>query len=263
MVVIATAHPLPKCCEVSTGLGEARTSDEGIAVCSRCPHQEIMMHRSLSLVTALATVVSASGCTSATSYQTKGAVTGATAGGTVGALAGTPPARPRRAWRLARLVGGAGGAIIGHQMDQQAKEIHQNIPAAGVARVGEGMDVTFASALLFSENSAELTEQARRDLTPLAQSLQKYPNTNVLIVGHTDSTGAESENMALSERRAAATAHFLESQGVSRSRIRAQGRGASEPVAPSDTEADRQRNRRVEVAIYASDAFKTQAGKGQ
>ena len=216
------------------------------------------MKRSMLLVAAVATVAS-TGCSSATSHQTKGAVIGAVSGGTVGALIGTATGSTATGLVLGTLVGGAGGAIIGHQMDQQAKEIHRNIPGATVARVGEGMDVTFGSELLFSENSAVLTEQARRDLSSLAQSLQKYPNTNVLIVGHTDSTGSESENMALSQQRAAATAHFLESQGVSRSRIRATGRGASEPVAPSDTEADRQRDRRVEVAIFANDEFKAQA----
>jgi outer membrane protein OmpA-like peptidoglycan-associated protein len=216
------------------------------------------MKRTLLLAAAVATAVTANGCAS-TSHQTKGAVIGAASGGAVGGLVGAATGSTATGLVLGTLVGGAGGAIIGHQMDQQAKEIHRNIPGATVARVGEGMDITFASSLLFAENSDVLSEQARSNLTTLAQSLQKYPNTNVLIVGHTDSTGSESENMALSQRRAAATAHFLESQGVARSRIRAQGRGASEPVAPSDTEADRQRNRRVEVAIFANDEFKAQA----
>ena len=216
------------------------------------------MKRSILLVAALATVATANGCAS-TSNQTKGAVIGATSGGAVGSLIGHAAGSTATGLVLGALVGGAGGAIIGHQMDQQAKEIHHDIPAANVARVGEGMDVTFASAALFNENSAVLNEQARRDLTSLAQSLQKYPNTNVLIVGHTDSTGTNAENMALSQRRAAAAKNYLVSQGVSPSRIRAEGRGSAEPVAPSDTEADRERNRRVEVAIYASDAFKRQA----
>jgi outer membrane protein OmpA-like peptidoglycan-associated protein len=216
-----------------------------------------MMKRSILLVAALATV-SANGCAS-TSNQTKGAVIGAASGGTVGALIGNATGSTATGLALGTLIGGAGGAIIGHQMDQQAKEIHQNIPGATVARVGEGMDVTFASEVLFAPNSDVLNEQARSNLTTLAQSLQKYPNTNVLIVGHTDSTGSESHDMALSQRRAMATERYLTSQGVSRSRMRAEGRGASEPVAPNDTEADRQRNRRVEVAIFASDEFKRQA----
>jgi outer membrane protein OmpA-like peptidoglycan-associated protein len=214
--------------------------------------------RSIMIVAALATVASASGCAS-TSNQTKGAVIGATSGGAIGAMIGNATGSTATGLVLGTLVGGAGGAIIGHQMDQQAKEITNNVPNASVARVGEGMDVTFASSLLFAENSDVLTEQARANLTQLAQSLQKYPNTNVLIVGHTDATGTEANDMALSQRRATATKNYLATQGVARSRMRAEGRGSSEPVAPNDTEADRQQNRRVEVAIFASDAFKQQA----
>jgi outer membrane protein OmpA-like peptidoglycan-associated protein len=216
------------------------------------------MKRSVLLVAALATVATANGCAS-TSNQTKGAVIGATSGGAVGALIGSATGSTAVGLALGALVGGAGGAIIGHQMDQQAKEIKHNVPGATVARVGEGMDVTFASEALFNENSAVLSEQARSNLTSLAQSLQKYPNTNVLIVGHTDSTGTNAENMALSEQRAAAAKNYLASQGVAPARMRAVGRGAAEPVAPNDNDADRQRNRRVEVAIYASDEFKAQA----
>ena len=216
------------------------------------------MKRSITIVAALATVASASGCAS-TSNQTKGAVIGATSGGAIGAMIGNATGSTATGLVLGTLVGGTGGAIIGHQMDQQAKEITNNVPNASVARVGEGMDVTFASSVLFSENSDVLTEQARANLTQLAQSLQKYPNTNVLIVGHTDATGTEANDMALSKRRATATKNYLATQGVARSRMRSEGRGSSEPVAPNDNDADRQRNRRVEIAIYASDAFKQQA----
>ncbi|HEX7978937.1 MAG TPA: OmpA family protein [Gemmatimonadaceae bacterium] len=216
------------------------------------------MKRSIMLVAAMATVASTLGCAS-TSHQTKGAVIGATSGGAIGAVVGNATGSTATGLALGALVGGAGGAIIGHQMDQQAKDIQQNVPGATVARVGEGMDVTFASEVLFAENSDVLNEQARTNLTKLAQSLQKYPNTNVLIVGHTDSTGVASHDMRLSQRRAAATKNYLASQGVARSRIRSEGRGALEPVAPNDNEADRARNRRVEVAIFASEEFKRQA----
>jgi len=218
-----------------------------------------MMHRSLLLITTLATVVSASGCTSATTNQTKGAVIGATSGGTVGALVGNATGSTGKGAVVGAMVGGAGGAIIGHQMDQQAKEIQQNVPGAMVERVGEGVDVTFASATLFDSESDVLSESARANLSSLAQSLTKYPNTEVMIVGHTDSTGTEMNDMTLSTRRAKAAENYLASQGVSRSRMRSVGRGATEPVAPNDTEADRQRNRRVEVAIYANEQFRTQA----
>jgi outer membrane protein OmpA-like peptidoglycan-associated protein len=84
-----------------------------------------------------------------------------------------------------------------------------------------------------------------------------------MIVGHTDATGPDTYNMTLSERRAGAAASYLASQGVARGRLRSAGRGESEPVAPNDTEADRQKNRRVEVAIYANEAFKAQALRQQ
>ena len=216
------------------------------------------MKRSILLVAALATGVAASGCAS-TSNQTKGAVIGATSGGAIGAMIGNATGSTGTGAVLGAVLGGTGGAIIGHQMDQQAKEITSDIPSASVARVGEGMDVTFASALLFDANSDVLNEQARANLNTLAQSLQKYPNTNVLIVGHTDSSGSDANDMALSERRARATANYLKAQGVSPARMRSVGRGATEPVAPNDNEADRQRNRRVEVAIYANEAFRAQA----
>jgi outer membrane protein OmpA-like peptidoglycan-associated protein len=217
-----------------------------------------MMRRSLLLIPALATVVSAGGCASLNKKET-GAIIGAASGAAVGGMVGRANGSTAKGAIIGAAVGGTAGAVIGHQMDQQAKEIKHNVPGATVARVGEGVDVTLASALLFESNSDVLSEQARTNLTTLAQSLQKYPNTNVLIVGHTDSTGAEANDAALSERRAAATANFLAAQGVSRTRMRTLGRGANEPVAPNDNEADRQRNRRVEVAIYASDEFKAQA----
>jgi outer membrane protein OmpA-like peptidoglycan-associated protein len=148
-------------------------------------------------------------------------------------------------------------------MDQQAKEIKQNIPGAVVERVGEGLQVTFESGLLFDYDSDVLREAARKNLATLASSLEKYPNTDLMIVGHTDATGPDAYNMTLSERRAAAAANYLAAQGVTRTRLRSTGRGESEPIASNDTEADRQKNRRVEVAIYANEAFKAQALRAQ
>jgi len=216
------------------------------------------MKRSTIFIAALATVASANGCAS-TSNQTKGAVIGATSGGAIGAMIGNATGSTATGLALGTLIGGAGGAIIGHQMDQQAKEIINNVPSASVARVGEGMDVTFASATLFDANSTVLNQHARENLTTLAQSLQKYPNTNLLIVGHTDVSDTEANSMGLSERRAAAVKNYLATQGVSPARMRSEGRGSTEPVAASDNEVDRQQNRRVEVAIFASDDFKAQA----
>jgi outer membrane protein OmpA-like peptidoglycan-associated protein len=147
-------------------------------------------------------------------------------------------------------------------MDQQAKEIKQNIPGAVVERVGEGLQVTFESGLLFDYDSDVLRAPAKTNLSSLAASLDKYPGTDLLIVGHTDAQGSDSYNMTLSERRAAAAANYLVSQGVTRARLRSTGRGESEPVASNDSETDRQKNRRVEVAIYANETLKAKAASG-
>jgi len=158
-------------------------------------------------------------------------------------------------------AGGVVGGVIGHEMDQQAKELKQNIPGATVERVGEGITVTFASGLLYNFDSDRVLPTAGSNLSSLAKSLDKYPGTDLLIVGHTDQVGSESYNQSLSERRARSAADYLVSQGVNRGRIETQGKGESEPLATNDTEAGRATNRRVEVAIYASDAHKAEVAQ--
>jgi outer membrane protein OmpA-like peptidoglycan-associated protein len=156
------------------------------------------------------------------------------------------------------VIGGAAGAIIGHQMDQQAKELQQDIPGATISRVGEGIAVTFASGILFPFNSTEILSDGKTNLTSLANSLEKYPNSDILIVGHTDSVGTDAYNLDLSQRRAAAASAYLQSQGVPASRLHATGKGESEPIQSNDTDAGRAQNRRVEIAIYASEAYRNQ-----
>ena len=219
------------------------------------------MNRSLVIIPTLAMLAS-SGCASLNKKET-GAIIGATAGAAAGAAVGRANGSTAKGAIIGAAVGGTAGAVIGHQMDQQAKELKQNIPGAIVERVGEGLQVTFASGLLFDYDSDVLRADARKNLANLAASLEKYPNTDLMIVGHTDATGPDAYNMGLSERRAGAAATYLASQGVARARLRSTGRGETEPVAPNDTEADRQKNRRVEVAIYANEAFKAQALRQQ
>jgi outer membrane protein OmpA-like peptidoglycan-associated protein len=181
-----------------------------------------------------------------------GAVIGAAAGGVVGGVIGNQTGSTARGAIIGAVVGGAAGAIIGHQMDQQAKELQQNIPGATVTRVGEGIVVTFASGLLYDFDSDIVRAEAAQNLSTLAASLGKYPNTDLLIVGHTDSVGTDQYNQGLSERRARAASNYLIGQGVNAGRLQAVGRGETEPIAENNTEPGRQLNRRVEVAIYAS-----------
>jgi outer membrane protein OmpA-like peptidoglycan-associated protein len=189
----------------------------------------------------------------------KGAVIGAAAGGAVGAVVGKKLGSTAKGAIVGAAVGGATGALIGRQMDKQAEELAADIPGARVERVGEGIAVTFDSGLLFDYDSDAIRGAAGSNLANLANSLKKYPKTDVLIVGHTDATGSDSYNMTLSERRASSARSFLASAGVANERIRIAGRGESEPIETNDTADGRTQNRRVEVAIFASEAMRRQA----
>jgi outer membrane protein OmpA-like peptidoglycan-associated protein len=189
----------------------------------------------------------------------EGAAIGVGAGAVVGGAIGKATGNTARGAIIGAAVGGAAGAIIGSKMDKQAKELDQEIPGATVTRVGEGIAVTFDSGLLFDFNSATLRPEARENLRNLAASLAKNPGEDVLIVGHTDSVGTDSYNLDLSRRRADAAASYIATVGVDRSRINTRGMGENDPVAANDTDAGRQQNRRVEVAIYANDQLKAEA----
>jgi len=208
-------------------------------------------------VSALLFLVWLSACASM-SKKEKGAVIGAAAGAAAGGVIGNQTGSTTRGAIIGAVVGGTAGAIIGHQMDQQAKELQQNIPGATVARVGEGIAVTFESGLLYDFDSDVVRSSAAQNLGNLAASLNKYPNTDLLIVGHTDAVGTGDYNQGLSQRRATAAANYLASQGVSAARLRALGRGETEPLATNDTEAGRQLNRRVEIAIVANASTRNQ-----
>jgi len=199
--------------------------------------------------------IAATGCASMNKKQ-EGAVIGAAAGGAIGGVIGNQTGSTAKGAIIGAVIGGTAGAIIGHQMDQQAKELSQTIKGATVERVGEGINVTFASGLLFAFNSDEIQSTAGENLKELAASLNRYPDSQLLIVGHTDNVGDDAYNQGLSDRRANSAAAYLAAQGVARTRVATSGKGEAEPVATNDTDAGRQQNRRVEVAIYASEAYR-------
>lgn len=198
------------------------------------------------------------GC--ATKTQT-GAVVGTAGGAVVGGVIGKVAGSTAKGAIIGAVVGGVAGAIIGSQMDQQAKELEQNVKGARVERVGEGIQVTFDSGLLYDFDSDVVRPEARTNLHELALSLEKHSGSNLLIIGHTDQLGSEEYNQRLSERRANAAASYLISQGVSGSRIATRGLGETEPVASNETELGRQTNRRVEVAIFASEEARAAAAR--
>src|SRR5262249_16920798 len=128
-------------------------------------------------------------------------------------------------------VGGTAGALIGHNMDKQAEEMRRDLQNAKVERVGEGIKITFESGILFNTNSAELLPPAQADIAKLSTIVNKYPDTNILIEGHTDSTGSTDYNQKLSEKRAESVANFAKSQNVQGTRLTTVGYGESQPVA--------------------------------
>ena len=211
--------------------------------------------RATSLFAILGLALSSAGCARMSKGQ-KAVAVGVGTGAAVGAVIGNNTGSTARGAIIGAAVGGTIGSIIGVQMDKQARELEQKIPGAVVERVGEGIQVTFASGLLFDFDSDRIRPEAGDNLRNLAASLDKYPNTDLLIVGHTDAQGSDWYNDDLSQRRASSAAAYLAAQGVARDRLRTSGRGEREPVASNDAEAGRQKNRRVEVAIYASEEYR-------
>jgi outer membrane protein OmpA-like peptidoglycan-associated protein len=207
------------------------------------------------LLTFVALATSSLGCAR---HAQRGLVIGAAGGAVLGGVIGKVAGSTAKGAIIGAAVGGAAGAIIGDQMDRQAAEL-KSVKGARVERVGEGIQVTFESGLLYDFDSDVVKAEARNNLRELASSLEKYPDTDLLILGHTDSVGTADYNKGLSVRRADAAAEYLISQGIRRSRVGTGGLGEEEPVTSNDTETGRQQNRRVEVAIYASERLREEA----
>jgi len=219
------------------------------------------MHKKLIFIPALIAVL-LTNCKSANNTQ-KGTAIGAAAGATAGALIGGGGKSSVWGALIGAAVGGGAGYAIGHHMDKQAKEIKQAVPDAQVQRVGEGINMTFNSGLLFQINSSALSEAAKTNLEKVAGVFVKYPETNILIEGHTDDTGTPEYNMELSKKRAYSVSDYLASKGVTTSRLNVKWYGESQPKVPNTSEANRTQNRRVEVAIMANEEMKQEAKEGK
>lgn len=190
------------------------------------------------------------------SQKSKGAIIGAGSGAAVGAVIGNAAGNTAAGAIIGAAVGGAAGAYIGNYMDKQAAEMEKDIEGAKIERIGEGIKITFDSGLMFDVNKATLRPASEQNLTNLAVILNKYPDTNILLEGHTDATGSDEYNLNLSNLRAQSVSNYLSGQQVNAARFSIMGYGESQPIATNDTEDGRQANRRVEVAIYANDKLK-------
>ncbi len=194
---------------------------------------------------------------------TKGVLIGAGGGAVVGGLIGKAAGNTAAGAIIGATVGGTAGALIGRKMDRQAAELRRDLENATVERVGEGILITFNQGLLFDVNSYNLSSSMKQNLSDLAATLNKYEDTDILIEGHTDSTGSDDYNYTLSQKRAASVSDYLTMKGVTRSRLTNVGYGETQPVADNNTESGRSKNRRVEVAIYANKKMQKAAERGE
>ena len=214
-----------------------------------------MSKKIIALCLILSLVLMGMGCAEWTRTQ-KGAAIGAGAGGVAGGLIGHATGSTAVGILLGAVIGGAAGAFIGNYMDKQAAEIERDIEGARVERVGEGIKITFASGIMFDVDRAVLKDQYKGEISELAAILNKYEDTNILLEGHTDSTGTEEYNLELSKKRSQSVANYLATQNVNPTRFTIMGYGEGQPIASNETSEGRAQNRRVEVAIYANEKLK-------
>lgn len=193
-----------------------------------------------------------------------GTSTGIIIGGAVGGILGKNSNSPAGAILIGAAVGGVTGAAIGKHMDAQKAKIEEELGnSAIVKRVGEGIEITFDSGILFGFDSYNLTTPAKANLNKLISTLKEFKETNILIDGHTDSKGSDDYNMVLSQKRAENVAFYLHTNGIRKERTGSRAFGESSPIATNDNDEGRAQNRRVLISIWANDSMKKNAEDGQ
>lgn len=197
------------------------------------------------------------GCASMNSTR-RGAVIGGAAGAVAGGVIGNQTGSTARGAIIGAVLGGVAGSIIGRKMDERAAQISQDVPGAIVERVGEGIQITFPSGVLFDFDSDVVRPDAATHLDNLTRHLRQYDDSNLMIAGHTDDVGGADYNQALSERRAESAARYMMAQGLER-HIATAGLGEREALVSNASDAGRQKNRRIEIAIYASASLQEDA----
>ncbi len=210
----------------------------------------------------LAMLLSCSTVKNANKAQKGGAI-GAAGGAVIGGVIGNNVGKGNTALGaiIGAVVGGAAGGYIGSRMDRQAERIEEEIPGAEVQRVGEGINVTFTqdAGVFFDTNKADIKGTSAETLNKLAEIFKEYPKSNILIEGHTDSAGSEEYNWGLSQKRAESVTQFLMAQGIASSRFTTKWYGETQPRASNETTEGKAKNRRVELAIVASEELKEEA----
>lgn len=213
-------------------------------------------------------VVAFSNCelTKNANNKQKGAVIGSAGGALLGAILGNnlgKGGKSKIGAVIGGVVGGTAGVLIGKKMDNQAEKIGNEIPGADVERVDNSILITFDenSGVHFDTNQSKIPADSKVVLDKLAKVFNEYPNTNILVVGHTDSSGNDDYNMTLSEKRAKSVTNYLISDGIAASRFETVWYGETQPTHDNTTAEGRAKNRRVNLAIVPNEAMKQEAMK--
>ncbi|MBO0323170.1 OmpA family protein [Muricauda sp. CAU 1633] len=211
---------------------------------------------------ALTLIISCDAVKNANNTQ-KGAAIGAGGGAVIGGIIGNNVGSGNTALGaiIGAVVGGAAGGYIGNRMDRQAERIEEEIPGAEVKRVGEGINVTFNedAGVYFDTNKSEVKGTSAETLNKLAGIFMEYPKSIILVEGHTDSAGSDEYNWKLSQQRAESVTSYLVSKGISSGRFTTKWYGETQPRESNDTAEGKAANRRVELAIMASEELKEEA----
>ncbi|RYF88643.1 MAG: OmpA family protein [Chitinophagaceae bacterium] len=204
------------------------------------------------------------------SKQDKGVAIGAASGAVIGGVIGNNVGNKNNTALgaiIGAAVGGVAGGIIGNKMDRQAEKIKTEIPGAKVERIGEGIRVTFDEAnpdgskagVYFATNKYDINANSKLALDKLIKIFNEYPETNLLIEGHTDDVGKDDYNYGLSQRRAEAVANYLRNTGIDSGRLITKWYGETQPLSTETDAATRALNRRVEFVITANEKMKAEA----
>ena len=186
-----------------------------------------------------------------TSNTTKGALIGAAAGAAVGLISGDDAVERRQHALILAGVGALAGGAIGNYQDRQEAELRAKLEGTGVSvtRIGDNITLNMPGNVTFATDSADLNADFFNVLNSVSKVLKEFDQTLVEVAGHTDNTGSDAYNEALSDRRASSVASYFESRNIASQRLLTIGMGESRPVADNGTTEGRQANRRVEITM--------------
>ena len=188
---------------------------------------------------------------SETSKATKGALIGAAAGAVAGLLSGDDAVERRQHAMIGAGIGALAGGLVGNYMDRQEAALRAELERTGVSVVRNGDNITLnmPGNVTFATDSSDLNPAFFDVLNSVSKVLAEFDQTVVEVAGHTDSTGSDAYNQALSQRRSASVTQYLQGHGVIPERLIQVGMGEKYPIADNSTAAGRQANRRVEITM--------------